>query len=298
MKVLTQAVIEELIKATAGSFNVRDIWAELGITHSENKQHLRVILNRLSQAGIIAKTSKDGTYRKIDEKLEPVDWQNADPTKTVKVAFPFSVEALCKVYPKSIIIVAGEKNAGKTAFLYQMIQLNMANHIIDLFNSETGPEQMQERFEPLDIPEPAPFNVYERYDNFADVVDPEHLTVIDYLDLNSEFYLVGAEIDSIFRKLTTGVAVIGLQKPPPTIAYVKGKRVSYSRDLAYGGGTTAKRAIIFISLGDKKMKLVYVKTPSDPKVNPNNMMWSYSFDGGGYFTNIKRYYPSDIQDDD
>jgi len=286
---LSQDKVEQWLNLVSGSFNVRDIWAELGIEHSENKEYLRVCLYRLEQKGIIAKTSKNGTYRKIDLMANPIEWQQADPGKVLPVKLPFGIHEYVKIYPKSIIIVAGSKNEGKTAFLYQTISLNMDRFIVDLFNSETGPEQMKERFAPLDIPEPAPFNVFERYDNFADVINPDHLSVVDYLDFNSEVYLVGTEIDAIFRKLKN-VAIIGLQKPPPTVAYVRGKKTVYDRDLAYGGGFTAKRAILYITMGSHKLKLLYVKTPANPRVNPNNMSWKYEFDDSGYFTNIQRYY--------
>jgi hypothetical protein len=114
--------------------------------------------------------------------------------------------------------------------------------------------------------------------------------VIDYLDTNSEVYLVGSEIDAIFRKLTTGCAIIGLQKPPPSVTYVKGVKQVIDRDLAYGGGFTAKRAVLYISLSQHRLKLVYVKTPANPKVNPNNQTWTYDFDETGYFKDIQRYY--------
>ncbi len=286
---LTQDIIEQWLTLVSGSFSVRDIWVELDIASPENKSHLRVCLYRLEQKGIIAKTSRDGLYRKVDLTAKPIDWQAADPGQVLPIKLPFGIHEHVKIYPKSIIIVAGSKNEGKTAFLYQTIALNMNTFVTDLFNSETGPEQIKERFAPLNIPEPAPFNVYERYDSFADVIHPEHLSVIDYLDTNSEVYLVGAEIDAIFRKLT-GVAIIGLQKPPPTVTYVRGVRTVYDRDLAYGGGFTAKRAILYITMGSHKLKLLYVKTPVNPRVNPNNMQWQYSFDGSGYFTDIQRYY--------
>lgn len=287
---LSQAVIEQWISLTSGTFSVRDIWAELDIVESENRQYLRVILNRLEEKGVIRKTNA-GLYRKLDIELRAIKWQNVDPSKTVAIHLPFGVHHYCKIYPKSIIVLAGEKNEGKTAYLYQAIEMNMTDFEVDLFNSETGPEQMKERFAPLGIPNPAPFHVYERYDSFADVVHPEHLSFIDYLDFNSEVYLVGAEIDAIFRKLTTGVAIIGLQKPPPTVTYTKGgKKQLHSRDLAYGGAFSAKRASLYISLGSHRLKLVYVKSPAQKGVNPNNMQWEYSFDDSGYFTNIKRYY--------
>jgi hypothetical protein len=174
----------------------------------------------------------------------------------------------------------------------QCIKLNIRPALgfdIDFYNSETGAEQLKARFEKLDIPRPAPFRTWERYDNFADVIEPTHLSVVDYLDFNSEMYLVGQEIDNIFRKLTTGCAIIGLQKPPPTVTYLHGVKKVIDRDLAYGGGFSAKRAVIYVSMSNRRLKLVYCKTPMNPKVNPNNMQWSYGFDENGFFNNIQPY---------
>jgi hypothetical protein len=147
------------------------------------------------------------------------------------------------------------------------------------------------------MPRPYPFGIWEQYDNFADVIDPDNISVIDYLDLNSEFYLIGAEIDAIFRKLNKGVAVIAIQKPPATITFVKGVKKVVERDLGYGGGPTAKRSSLYISMSANdggqsgKLKLVYVKNPSQRGVNPNNMTWTYKVgDDGVHFENIQRYY--------
>lgn len=288
---LTQQVVEQWLKLVHGSFDVKDIWNDLDIQLPENRQHLRVILKRIeTDKGLIVKCGQIGRYRIVDAELLPIDWESADIGNVCPILLPFNIHEQAKVFPKSIIILAGEKNAGKTAFLYETIYMNMGDFEIDLFNSETGREQMKERFEPMGMPNPAPFKVYERYDNFADVIHPEHLSVIDYLDTNSEVYLVGAEIDAIFRKLTTGLAVIGLQKPAPTVSYTpRGDKKVHSRDLAYGGAFSAKRASLYISLGVNRCKLVYVKMPARKGVNPNNMQWSYSFDENGYFRNIQRY---------
>ena len=294
-KQLSQALIEQWIALVKGKFNVRDIWADIGIETPEGKQHLRVILNRLEEKGIIDGNGGGGQYRKLDLELPMIDWQQADPDKTINLWFPFGEHEYAKIYPKSIIIVAGSKNAGKTAYLYNFINLNMGDQCIDLYNSETSPEQMKERFAPFDIPVPAPFNVYERYDNFADVINPDHISVIDYLDLNSEVYLVGTEIDNIFRKLKTGVAVIGLQKPPPSVTFVKGVKKVIERDLAYGGGFTAKRAVLYITMSEHRLKFLYVKTPKNPKIHPNNMTWSFDIgEDGGHFENVQRFYGEEV----
>ena len=41
---------------------------------------------------------------------------------------------------------------------------------------------------------------------------PDEISVIDYVDSDSEFYNNGIEISRIWRKLKGGVAILGLQK--------------------------------------------------------------------------------------
>jgi len=276
---LEQRVVEGWIDITHGQFTTRDIWNELDIQTPENRAYLRVILGRLCDSGIITRTSRDGVYRRIDTERVEMDWQSADPTNILPVRFPFGLEEYAKLYPKSVVIVAAAKNEGKSAFAYNTIKLNMNKFKVELWNSETGKEQLKERLMPLDIPEPAPFKTFTRYANFADVLDSNAFSLIDYMDTGSEVYEVGEEIDKVFRK-TNCVVVICLQKPP----FVE-------RDLAYGGGFTAKRAALYISMGNNKLKLVYVKTPAKKGVNPNNMTWTYRIGNDGVtFENIQRYY--------
>ena len=290
-KELTPTIVNEWLNQVTGTFLVRDIWAELGIVTPNGRNHLRVILYRMEIDKKVVNLGS-GKYRKADNSKHPIDWQAANPDKWIPILLPFDIHTVAKIYPKSIIIVTGGKNQGKTSYLLETIKLNAGtlDMPVDLFNSETGPEQLKERLAPLNFPNPPLFSAYERYDNFADVIEPDHLSIIDYLDFNSELYMVGTEIDNIFRKLTTGVAIIGLQKPPPAEILYKGQKKLIERDLAYGGAFTAKRAVLYISLSYKLLKLVYVKTPMQPKVNPNNMQWSYDFDETGYFSNIKRFY--------
>lgn len=282
----------------SGTFTLRELRQEYGVEGEENKAYLRVVMGRLAEQGIITPLGKDGTYRRIDNEAKSMDWQSADPKKTLPLKFPFGIEEFCKIYRKSIIVLTGGKNEYKTAFCYNFVELNMNTFGVDLYNSETGVEQMKERFEPLNIPSPAPFRVFERYDNFADVIDPDRVSVIDYLDLNSEVYLVGEEIDRIFRKLNEGVALIAIQKPPPTVTFVKGVKRLVQRDLGYGGAYSAKRAVLYISLSPNRLKLVYVKTPRSSSVNPNNATWSFRIaDDGVHFENVQRYYGEEESSD-
>ena len=289
-KELSKALVLEWLQYAQETFSVENIWQEMGIITPSGKDTLRKILWRLDTEDHVISSLGGHRYRKVNYEVEEVDWQNADENAEVSLKFPFELETLCKIYTKSIIIVAGSTNAGKTAWLYNFVALNMNTYAIDLYNSETSPEQMKARFTPLNIPNPAPFKVYQRYDNFADVIKPDHISVIDYLDVNAEFYLVGAEIDKIFRKLSCGVAVIALQKPPAQVSLYKGEKQTLDRDLGYGGGTTAKRAALYVSLGYNKMKLVKVKTPRNPRINPNNKTYSFTLDNGIVFAQIDEDY--------
>ena len=287
---LTQAVVEQFVALMHGRFTNRDIWNELDIGSVEGRAHLRQIMRRMAAAGIV-RDLPDGGYERVNGQCPEIDWQSADLNNTVDLRFPFEIEKYAKVYPKSIIVVAGSKNSGKTAFLYNFIVMNFDIHLIDLYNSETGPEQMKERFSAWpDIPSPAPWGTFERYDHFADVIKPDRISVIDYLDLNSEVYLVGTEIDAMFRKLTTGVVVVAIQKPPPIVTYVKGVKKVIDRDLGYGGGFSAKRSVLYVSLSDHKAKLVYVKTPKNKKLDPTNKQWTYNLgESGVIFEDVKPY---------
>ena len=287
-KELTAGVVKEWLSLITGNFEIREIWNELGIESAEGKKHLRVILYRFEEQKLVVSIGS-GKYRKVDNEREKMDWENADPNAFLPIKLPFGLHEHCLIYPKSIIVVVGGKDGGKTAFLLDTLALNCDTFPIDFYNSETGNEQFKKRVAPYNFPNPAPFNTYRRYDNFADVIDPDHFSIIDYLDFNSDVYMVGTEIDRIFRK-TNNIAVIGIQKPPPTKVLVRGEERFIERDLGYGGAFTIKRSVLYVSLSGNRLKVISAKTPSNPTVRLANAQWSYEFDNDGRLTNLQRYY--------
>ena len=299
LKELTKADVLAYIDGKIGAFSVSEIKEGLGITSLSGKKNVYVHLGRLEIDGIVEKISP-GIYRLKNAKKVVMAWGEADLNSNLKINLPFGLDNLCKLYPRSIIIVAGGKNAGKTAFLLDCIARNAGINDLEFFNSETGAEQLKARFNNLGVAWPAFFPTYECYDHFADQYTPDKLGIIDYLDMNSEVYRSGEEIDKLFR-VTKNCVIIGMQLPPPSVSLYKGKKQIITRDLAYGGGFTAKRAALYISMhiiakNQGILKIVYCKTPMNPKVNPNNMQWTYNFDENGLFTNIQPYY--EVADED
>jgi len=233
---------------------------------------------------------KGKVYRIIDDDAEEMDWQNADSTKVIDIILPFGISEYVKFFPKTIIVVAGEPNAGKTAFLYNVILDNMSRHIITLYNSETSSEQMKDRLSHFDteIPNPAPFITKERYENFADIINPDGFSVIDYIDADNEFWSIGAEISRIYKKLNKGIVVCAIQKKEN---YKNFKGQEIRNTTGYGGSLTKKRPALYLTMTSSiphKLTIEKAKTWAYLTVNPNGMQWTYKLVGGAKFVNIER----------
>jgi len=270
MEKLTQIAVEEWVKGTTGQFSLRNIYSELGILSAESKSHIRVIMHRLTEEGIVVALGKrDGLYRLVDDEAPEEHWQNANKM-SVPLRFPFELEKFVRILPKSLIILAGSSGAGKTALLYNIVVLNMYDFEMHLFNSEMGLMQIQERFNAIDpnIPHPAPFHMRSRQENFADVIEPNAVNLVDYLDLDSEVYMIGKELKDILHNLRDGVAIVAIQKPP-------------GRDLGYGAGYSVKSASLYLSMDAGKLKIVKARERAIGDVDPLNKTWGFHLDNNG-----------------
>ena len=227
---------------------------------------------------------RDGYYRAIQNAVQPVDWEDAEAKRDFPLILPFDLRKYVFIYPNTATIVAGSKSSGKTGFLYRTVALNMLHvNTILLSNMEGGREQMRDRFYAMDIeiPKPAPFTVYPVSENFHDYIrKPNTLYVIDYIDApdGMDFYLIGASISKIRKKLNNSVAIIGLQKPS-------------TRDTAFGGEQTLKDSALYIAMDSSKLKIVDAKVPANKSLHPKNMAWTFKYsDEGTKFEDITPYY--------
>jgi hypothetical protein len=300
-KELTQARVEQWISMATGAFTLQDIQRELNINTEESKNYLRVVINRLAsgQSGILERVGKkDGVFRPIDKTANEISLENIDLDTKVNLLLPFDIHEYVEFYPGNIILVAGESNSGKTSFLYNTAILNCYSYTTDFYtNNEASPQEILKRLKPFDLPKPMPFKIYERYDNYADVIVPGHVSIIDYLDMNSEVYLAGEEIERIHRKLGGGIAIIGMQLPPAIMTEFKGVKKLTHRSLAYGGAFTIKKPVLYLDLWKDGAantgicKIEKAKNRAKPNTDPNNMMWKYVIDEwGAQFISVERYY--------
>lgn len=299
-KELSKQIVANWVTMATGAFQIADIARELNITTEQGRSNLRVYLFRLVSDGLIEKVSgKDGIFRPIDKTANEIILTDIDLDTKVKIELPFGIHDFVEFYPGNIILVAGESNAGKTSFLYNCAVLNSGRYLTEFYtNNEASPQEILKRLKPFDLPNPLPFKIYERYDNFADVIVPGHISIIDYLDMNSEVYLAGEEIERIHKKLGGGIAIIGMQLPPPVNTFDHGKEVKHHRKLAYGGAFTIKKPVLYLDLWKDSAAntgICYIekaKNRAQPRIDPNYMQWKYVIDEwGAKFIKYERYYP-------
>jgi hypothetical protein len=301
-KELTQARVEQWVSMATGAFTLQEICRELNIETEASKNYLRVVINRLAtpEIGILERVGhKDGVFRPVDKTINEINLVDIDLTKKINIKLPFNIHEYVEFYPGNIILVAGESNAGKTSFCYNCAVMNCEEFDVDLFtNNEASPQEILKRLKPFGIPIPPLFHIYERYDNFADVILPNKISIIDYLDMNSEVYLAGEEIERIHKKLQGGIAIIGMQLPPPTEMLFQGRTIKKHRQLAYGGAFTIKKPVLYLDLWKDGApntgicKIEKAKNRANPRIDPNNMMFKYVIDEwGAKFLTFDRYTP-------
>ena len=267
------------VSVTDGNFSVTECNKALqSVTSVTNRNNfsaaVRMAIKRLKDEGYIRKTGeKDGVYRRVNGEAPEIDWLNAEE-ETWNIKWPFGIEEWVKTYPKNIIIIAGSPDAGKTAFLLNTVLLNMLDHPIHYFSSEMGKVEMKMRLSKFDEPLTRwKFRAVERDSNFADCVVPDQINMIDFLELTgaegAEFYKIGAFIKEIYNKLTTGVAIIALQK-------------QFGTNMARGGIGSLEKARLYITLERGNLKIVKAKNWAT-EVNPNNLNIKFKLIQGAKF---------------
>lgn len=138
-------MIADWIMGTDGKwFTAEQIDRQFDIREKKDKQNRWRVLDRLVKKGKLAvHPIESSKYRYIMEANEELDWYSSDPDDILPIKFPFQLESHCRLYPKSIVIVSGVFNSGKTAFMLNCAELNMFEMPTKIFNSEMGPRGVQ-----------------------------------------------------------------------------------------------------------------------------------------------------------
>jgi hypothetical protein len=279
----------DYIEISSGWFYLEDIYRALAITSEKDKTNIRVQCHAFSNKGLLVKDKHiNGRFRKPNTALVESDILSAEVASGMDIQYPLHLEKLFLTMPKSIILLAGSTGSGKSAFAINFLMLNQWKHLCHYFSSELTPGRLKRRL--LKVPNFADISVgfkfYERYDNYADVVFPDDINVIDFLDVdNATPYMIGNEIKDIWMKLKTGIAFILIQKKSAQKDW--GGKI-HEVELGVGGRPTIDRASIYLimdNVPENKLKIIKVKEFDG--INPHGLEWKYNLVNGVEFVNIR-----------
>ena len=131
--------IEDWVKDSSGWFSYDDIDKEFGIHADNDKLNRRVIIKRLKDANVIEQHIKNNKlYRYINTSVRLIDFKSGNKVTPIQLKYPFGIEYYFNTYPGNIIVVAGSPDAGKTAFLLNLIKMNQYDFSIYYQSSEMG----------------------------------------------------------------------------------------------------------------------------------------------------------------
>lgn len=256
---LKQEVLD-LISVTSGDISVTFCDKALQLVTKRDKANLRQIMHRLCIQNILKKQGKQaGVYHIVDSELEEIDWMNAE-TEEFPITLPLDLDDFVKIMPKNLIVVAGAPNSGKTAFLMNIVRNNMFNNNINYYSSEMSEGEFRDRILKFGDPPPEKwkFKAYNRCSDFADVIQPNDVNIIDFLEIHDEFWKVGGMMRDIYEKLDKGIAIIALQKQA-------------GAKMGRGGVATLEKPRLYLSMDAGKITIEKGKNWRYQTINPNGM---------------------------
>jgi hypothetical protein len=104
------------------------------------------------------------------------------------------------------------------------------------------------------------FNAYEQEADFHDVINPNGVSVVDFLEMHENFYLVAQKIYQIWNRLEKGLCIVALQKNPNAMTPLGGQRAMEKARMVVG--------LDFIEKGRHKATFTKCKnwrTPENPR---------------------------------
>lgn len=283
--------IRHWILSAVGDFSLRDIDTEFNLKDEDERRWRTQVINDLFESGDVERVgSRHGQFRTINRNLKEINWQNAS-TVEYDVKLPFGLHRYTKMFPKSMMVISGEKNTGKTAVCLNIVKDNMnQGKNISYFSSEMLDTEFKVRlqcFQPNVQIEHWNFKPYHRTENFEDVIDPDGLNIIDFLEIHDKFWSVGQTMLKIFNRLNTGIVIICVQK-------------SRSADHGRGGSFLIEKPRITINLerryGDDDLPdgatvhVTNAKFPRKDRENPNGKRKDYYVAGGSHIQEITGWY--------
>lgn len=231
-------LVEKYVNELTGSTSIGALLSWYDVKSPAERQEVMEILNDMAASRVIVWTgNKHGVFRKVD-KTPKIMQIGGRKKKPLDIELPLDLHTLVHIYKRNIILVAGEKDAGKTAFAMNVGWMNRNRMSVTYINSEMGEDELEARlmlFPDNNLKEWKKITFIERSSKFEDVIDPNGLNIIDFLEIGKDAFEVVDDIKRVFDRLNDGVLLIVMQKR------------SY-KEYAVGGEGTLEKARLAVNL--------------------------------------------------
>lgn len=238
-----RGAIRDYLKEYQGSFTVNDIDREFGIRHPADKNVRKQALLVLVKEKYIKRDTRIlGKYHILKSEVDFIDFDSTDASP-FKIDMPLDLSLMVRIPKKSLIVMAGTTNAGKTALAIDFIRRNLhQKYPLMYLMSEMGPSEYKQRIQTA-IPDLEQWkakvmaaDVPGCFDNVIAQHNPNGFTVVDFLEeIQGEYYRIASDLRAIYDALDEGVALVCLQKHTKS-------------DVGRGGEATAEKPRLYLSI--------------------------------------------------
>lgn len=263
------------------SFSVRFCCAEINAHSLDEKDAVRAYINLLASEGHLLKDrGKTGRFRKPASKLELMDWDVVDHTKS-NVWLPLNIHEMVDIFPGNTMVIAGQGNKGKSMMSkkialenlrrgFPVNYLNSESLEVEIYNSimrDFGREGFEEfrKFKQQGL-----FKMVERSSNFHEVIRTHALNIVDFWERHENFAEAGGDFKLMHDALGSGLLLVNQQLRTHIF---NGKRVA--NDYGVGGEATIEKSRLYITLSQRegeyfyRLKIQKAKMWPQGKENPN-----------------------------
>ncbi len=264
--------LREWVELQTGYFFLTNCYKELHFFQKEQQNAVRVALLRMVKEGILDKhPTESGRYRRVENQAEVIDFLSVS-NSCLDVKWPFEIERLYRAMPKNIVVVAGCPDSGKSAFCLEFARLNMSSNEVFYFSSEMGAMELRDRLSKFGMPLEnwRRCKFLERSSNFADVIRPDAVNIVDFLEISNDPWMVGGYLKAIHDRLRNGICIVALQK----------KR---GQELGRGAEFSLEKPRLYLSMESGCLKIVKCKNWFDSQRNPNGLSVKFKLLAGCKF---------------
>ena len=292
------ALVDKCLEPHLGDrFTLDELCKWIGAVSPDARKDAATKLGFMVKQGILEKkgTHNGAVYHYPDKTVQYVDWMSASGGAVVPFNWPlshidgtsFDFDGNLVIREKSLIVIAGGSNTGKTATCMNIAAENIAQWSgrMCIHKSEFTPDVFRDQIYRMGWADFSDENGNSRFAlvNMATgfnlyAVDPDALNIIDWLGLDGNFWEIREIMKSIQGRLNKGVAVVAMQKKP-------------SSDRAEGGVFTEHFSSVYLAMDYGVMRVVKAKEPINGYSAQGKMYGFKISNGGSEFSNIREIKP-------